>query len=174
MAEAKVGDILTRLEFYTEGNALDYQSTGRAVFVVEDGVGNLPLPAGPQGDQGPKGDPGGKLTPDLILQEVSDGAALTKLQSRSATWRTGNINMDGYFAINEPTGSGFFYTRGGWAIYRDVFGANTEITPGEFDLPVQFNNVSEVPPTPASGVVMYAEAGDLKVKKADGTVVKIA
>lgn len=174
MAEAKVGDILTRLEFYTEGDALDFQKTGRAVFVVEDGVAELPLPAGPQGEQGEPGEPGGKLAPDLILQETTDGLALSKLQDRSATWRTGNIDMNGYFAINEPTGSGFFYTRGGWAIYRDVFGANTEISPGEFDMPVQFNNVEEAPPAPASGVTLFAESDSLKVIKPDGTVVVIA
>jgi hypothetical protein len=37
MAESKIGDITTRLAFYTEGDALDFQKTGRAVLVVEDG-----------------------------------------------------------------------------------------------------------------------------------------
>lgn len=173
MAEATVGDILARLEFKTEGDALDFQKTGRAVFVVEDSIGNLPLPAGEKGDDGEKGDPGGKLSPDLILQETTDGLALQKLQERSATWRGGSIDMNGYFAINEPTNSGFFYTRGGWAIYRDVFGANTEITPGEFTLPVTFNNVSEAPEAPSSGVVLYAEGDSLKLKKPNGSVVTL-
>lgn len=168
-----VNDFLVRLEVHTEGDGLDFQETGRGVFVVEDGVGNMPLPRGEKGETGEKGDPGGRLTPQLIMQEVSDGAALTKLQERSQTWRTGNVNRDGYFAINQPTGSGFFYTRGGWVIYRDVFGANSEVVAGEFDLPVTFANASEEPEAPSSGVTMYAQGNELKIKKPNGTVVTL-
>lgn len=173
MAESTVGELIARLEFKTEGDALDFQRTGRAVFVVEDGVGHLPLPAGPRGTPGPKGDPGSRLTPNLIMQELTDGAALTKLQTLSQNWRNGEINRDGYFAINEPTGTGFFYTRGGWTTYRDVFGANSEIAPGEFELPVFFKNLASEPPAQAGGVTLFSQGNLLKIKKPDGTVVTL-
>lgn len=174
MAEAKVGDILTRLEFYTESDALDFQKTGRLVIVAEDGVAELPLPKGPQGDDGPRGPSGSSLRPDLVLDEETDGEALTKLQERSVTWRTGSVDRDGYFAINKPTGSGFFYSRGGWTVLRDIFGGSSEIVAGEFTFPVFYRNVEAPPATPIGGVVVYSEAGSLKAKKPDGTVVTLA
>ncbi len=174
MAEAKVGDILTRLEFYQEDDPLDFQRTGRAVLVVEDGVAELPLPAGKQGEPGPRGVSGSSLRPDLVLDEATDGEALDVLQARSTTWRTGGIERDGYFALNKPTKSGFFYTRGGWSIIRDVFGGQSEIVAGEFTFPVKFEDVLVEPTTPVGGVTLFSQTGSLKVKKPDGTVVTLA
>lgn len=174
MAEAKVGDILTRLEFYTEGDALDFQQTGRLVIVAEDGVAELPLPKGPPGETGPRGPSGSSLRPDLVLDESTDGNALQRLQERSTTWRTGTVDREGYFAINKPTGSGFFYSRGGWTVLRDIFGGNSEIVAGEFTFPVFYRNVDAEPATPIGGVAVYAEGDSLKAKKPDGTVVTLA
>lgn len=174
MAESKIGDITTRLTFYTESDALDFQKTGRAVLVVEDGVAELPLPAGGKGDPGPRGEPGSSLRPDLILDETTDSAALDVLQRYSSSWRAAGTDRDGFFAINKPTKSGFFYSRSGWAVMRDIFGSNSEIIAGEFTLPTYFRNVKAAPETPSDGVVVYCEGNTLKAKKTDGTVVEIA
>lgn len=174
MAEAKVGDILARLEFYTEGDALDFQNTGRLVIVAEDGVAEIPLPTGPRGKEGPRGPAGTTLIPQLILDEPTDGQALDRLQARSTTWRTGSIDRDGYFAINKATMTGFMYTRGGWSLIRNIFGGQGEIVAGEFNLPVTYNNVESEPSTPIGGVTVYAQGGVLKAKKPDGTVVTLA
>lgn len=174
MAESKIGDITTRLAFYTEGDALDFQKTGRAVLVVEDGVAELPLPAGKQGNPGPKGDPGSSLRPDLILDETTDSAALGVLQRYSSAWRAAGTDREGFFAINKPTKSGFFYSRSGWTVMRDIFGGSSELVAGEFTLPAYFRNVAAAPEAPADGVVLYSEDNKLKVKKTDGTVVELA
>lgn len=166
----KIGDILVRLEFYSEGDALDFKNTGRAVLLVEDGVASLPLPRGDKGEKGDKGDPGGKLTPDLITDEPTDSEALAKLQARSEGWRQKNSYPNGFFAINKQTRSGFFWTRGGWVVLPDVFGANSEIAPGEFSKPVHFKPVPLEPSNPKEGAVMYFHNGELKVRKQDGTV----
>ena len=169
----KIGDFLVRLDFYSEADALDFEKTGRAVLVVEDGLANMPLPKGDKGKKGDRGEPGSSLRPDLILDEPTDSLALEKLQERSVTWRTGDIDRDGYFALNKPTKSGFFYTRGGWAVIRDVFGGQSEIVAGEFTMPTTFTNVPTEPPAPINGVTLFAQAGSLKLKKSNGTVVTI-
>lgn len=174
MAESKIGDITTRLVFYSESDALDFKKTGRAVLVVEDGVAELPLPAGEDGKPGPAGPKGDPLRPDLVLDETTDSAALAVLQQRSSTWRTTGVDRTGFFALNKPTKSGFFYSRSGWSVIRDIFGGASEITAGEFLMPTYFRNVDAEPEAPADGCVVYSSNNELKVKKADGTVVKLA
>lgn len=165
-----IGDILVRLSFFNEGDALDFKNTGRAVLVVEDGVAELPLPKGEQGPAGERGPAGAPLRPDIILDEKDDSMALEKLKSRGAEFRAKGVGYQGYFALNKPTMSAFFYTRGGWVVVRDIFGGRTEITAGEFSLPVKVNFVEEEPPTPIGGITLFAHNGELKIKKPDGSV----
>lgn len=50
--ERKYSEVLARLKFTTESDALDFQRTGRMPVIVEDGMLDIPLPAGPQGPPG--------------------------------------------------------------------------------------------------------------------------
>lgn len=170
---ATVSDIAARLVFTMDGDALDFEKTGRGVIVVEDNRADIPLPQGPKGDQGDPGEPG-RMVVSLVLDETTDSAALEVLKRRSATWSTLNQDRIGYFAINAPTRSGFFYTRGGWVIIRNIFGTGSEITPGEFVQPVTYANVSSEPAPTAEGVVVYSFRGRLKAVRPDGTRVTIA
>ena len=170
---ATVSDIAARLVFTMDGDALDFEKTGRGVIVVEDNSANIPLPQGPKGDPGDPGQPG-RMVVSLVLDEVTDSAALEVLKRRSATWSTLDQDRIGYFAINEPTRSGFFYTRGGWVIIRNIFGSGAEIAPGEFSQPVTYTNVDSEPGPTATGVVVYSFEGRLKAVRPDGTRVTIA
>ncbi|ATW58632.1 hypothetical protein SEA_ZION_35 [Corynebacterium phage Zion] len=170
---ATVNDIAARLVFTMDGDALDFEKTGRGVIVVEDNEADIPLPKGPKGDPGDPGEPG-RMVVSLVLDETTDSAALEVLKRRSATWSTLNQDYVGYFAINEPTRSGFFYTRGGWVIIRNIFGTGAEIAPGEFSQPVTYANVSSEPASTEAGVVVYSFEGSLKAVRPDGTRVTIA
>lgn len=170
---ATVSDIAARLVFTMDGDALDFEKTGRGVIVVEDSSANIPLPQGPKGDTGDPGQPG-RMVVSLVLDETTDSAALEVLKRRSATWSTLDQNRVGYFAINEPTRSGFFYTRGGWVIIRNIFGTGAEIAPGEFSQPVTYANLESEPAPTEVGVVVYAFEGGLKAVRPDGTRVTIA
>lgn len=161
-----LSDLLVRLRFYTEGDGLDFEKTRRAAFVVEDGYGELPLPSGQKGDKGDTGDPGPALYPDLVMGG-SDSEALKALQKRSTAWKT-DPTESRFFVINRDTKTGFFYTRGGWTIIRNLFGANSEITPGEFQQPVTYKNVATEPEKPVDGVVVFAQGGKLFMKNPAG------
>lgn len=174
MSEATVGDIIARFRWMSESDALDFEKTGRMVLVVEDGVMQVPLPRGKQGDAGPSGPRGSSLRPDLVLDEETDGAALLKLQERSVGWRNAGQDRENYFAINKPTLTGFFYTRGGWVTIRNLFGGQGENVASEYDLPVTLRNVDVEPETPDSGVRLFCQGDTLKAKKIDGSVVDIA
>ena len=50
----QVSDIVARLTFTMDGDALDFAKTGRGVLVVEDRHANIPLPKGDKGDPGPE------------------------------------------------------------------------------------------------------------------------
>lgn len=169
---ANVRDLLVRLKFHTEGDGLDFERTGRAAFVVEDGFGELPLPSGQKGDKGDKGDPGEPLYPDLVIGGT-DNDALKELQKRSAAWRI-DPTRDRFFAINRDTKSGFMYTRGGWTIIRNLFSGTSEITAGEFTKPVKLSNVNSEPAKPENGVVLFAQDNKLYAKLPDGTKKQIA
>lgn len=162
---ATVSDIAARLVFTMDGDALDFEKTGRGVIVVEDNRADIPLPRGPKGDKGDPGEPG-RMVVSLVLDETTDSAALEVLKRRSATWSTLNQDRIGYFAINEPTRSGFFYTRGGWVIIRNIFGTGAH--------PVTYTNVSSEPAPTEEGVVVYSFGGRLKAVRPDGTRVTIA
>lgn len=162
---ATVSDIAARLVFTMDGDALDFEKTGRGVIVIEDNRADIPLPRGPKGDKGDPGEPG-RMVVSLVLDETTDSAALEVLKRRSATWSTLNQDRIGYFAINEPTRSGFFYTRGGWVIIRNIFGTGVH--------PVTYTNVSSEPAPTEEGVVVYSFGGRLKAVRPDGTRVTIA
>lgn len=173
MAEKKVGDVLARFTYMTEDDVLDFQRTGRLVLVAEDSMMELPLPRGKAGEPGPPGKPGGPLRPDLGLSEPTDGEALEKLQSLSRGWRSAGRDRENYFAYNIPTRSGFFYTRGGWIIARDVFGVSSEIVVQETRLPLTLLDVAETPSAPEEGVTLFSEGGVLKKITSDGTVSEV-
>lgn len=163
-------DIILRLKVSSESDALDFEKTGRMAIVVEDGDATLPLPKGDPGPQGPAGPRGGKMIPDLVLDESTDSEALAKLKTRSRAWTTAGEDRDQYFALNKATKTAFFFTRGGWVTVRDVFGGSTEVVAAEMTLPMKFSNVTSAPPTPSDGVVLYAEGNQLKMKNPSGTV----
>lgn len=169
----QVSDIVARLTFTMDGDALDFAKTGRGVLVVEDRHASIPLP---KGDKGDKGDPGkpGHMRVDLVTDETTDVKALEVLKRRSATWSALDQDRVGYFALNEPTRSGFFFTRGGWVLVRDVFGSSSEIAPGEFSQPVLYANVAAHPTASAEGVQVYSLAGRLYALRPDGTRVTLA
>lgn len=166
----KIGDFLVRLDVYSEADPLDFRNTHRGVFIVEDGVAELPLPKGDKGEQGDKGDPGPPLRPDLVLDETTDGKALTKLQERSGAWRRNGMVKKGFFALNKQTKTGFFYSRGGWVTIPDIFSGAAELSPAEYNLPVKFTNVTVEPATPTDGIILYAQNNQLKMKTPSGTV----
>lgn len=168
--ESTIGDLVARFTYMTEADALDFEKTGRLVLVAEDGFMNHPLPSGKQGEQGEPGPPGPPLRPDLVLDEATDGEALAKLQERSVGWRNAGITEQRYFAINKPTKSGFFYTRGGWVIIRDIFGGNSEISAAHFTMPVTFDEVETPPPAPTSGITLFAHEGLLKTISPTGEI----
>lgn len=169
----QVSDIVARLTFTMDGDALDFAKTGRGVLVVEDRHANIPLPKGDKGDPGEPGKPG-SLRVDLVIKETTDAQALEVLKRRSATWSALDQNRVGYFALNEPTRSGFFFTRGGWVLVRDVFGSGSELAPGEFSQPVLYANVADHPTASAEGVQVYSLAGRLYALRPDGTRVTLA
>lgn len=169
----QISDIITRLTFTMDGDALDFAKTGRGVLVVEDRHANLPLPKGDKGDKGDPGSPG-NLKVDLVLSEKTDSDALVALRARSTGWTALDNSKIGFFALNEPTRSGFFFSRGGWVIVRDVFGASSEIAPGEHTQPVLHKNVANHPSPSAEGVKVYSLAGRLYALRPDGTRVTLA
>ena len=168
--ESTIGDLIARFTYMTEADALDFEKTGRLVLVAEDGFMNHPLPRGKQGDPGEPGPPGPPLRPDLVLDEVTDAEALAKLQERSVTWRNAGITDQRYFAINKTTKSGFFYTRGGWVIIRDIFGGSSEISAAHFTMPVTFDEVDVPPSAPSSGITLFAHEGSLKTISPTGEI----
>lgn len=161
-----LSDLLVRLRFHTEGDGLDFEKTRRAAFVVEDGYGELPLPSGQKGEKGDTGDPGPALYPDLVMGG-SDNDVLKALQKRASAWKT-DPTVNRFFVINRDTKTGFFYTRGGWTIIRNLFGTSSEITPGEFQQPVTIKNVATEPEKPTDGVVLFAQGGKLFMKNPAG------
>ena len=161
----QVSDIAARLVFTMDGDALDFAKTGRGVLVVEDQAATIPLP---KGDKGDKGDPG-NLRVDLVLNEPTDSDALSVLRRRSVSWTALDSSKVGYFALNEPTRTGFFFSRGGWVAVRDVFGSSSEITPGEFHLPVIYQDLPDHPLPNPKGVTVYSLGGRLFALRADGT-----
>lgn len=169
----QVSDIVARLTFTMDGDALDFAKTGRGVLVVEDRHASIPLPKGDKGDPGEPGKPG-RMRVDLVVDETTDAKALEVLKRRSASWSALDQEKVGYFALNEPTRSGFFFTRGGWVIVRDVFGTGSEIAPGEFSQPVLYANVAAHPTASAEGVQVYSLAGRLYALRPDGTRVTLA
>lgn len=162
-------DIILRLQVSSESDALDFEKTGRMPIIVEDGQANLPLPKGDKGDKGDPGPRGGKMVPDLVLDESTDSAALEKLKLRSRAWVTAGEERNEYFAINKKTKTGFMFTRGGWVTIRDIFGGATEVVPAELTLPLLIKNGAP-PGKPTDGVYLYAEGGQLKMKNPAGTV----
>ncbi|MDD2326589.1 MAG: hypothetical protein PHW63_11465 [Alphaproteobacteria bacterium] len=169
----QVSEIAARLVFTMDGDALDFAKTGRGVLVVEDNAASLPLPKGDKGDRGDKGDPG-NLKVDLVLDEVTDSAALAVLRTRSVNWTALDESKIGFFALNEPTRTGFFFSRAGWVTVRDVFGANSEITPGEFTRPVLYKDREQHPTASVGGVTVYSLGGRLYALRPDGTRVTLA
>lgn len=167
---ATVRDLVARLEFTTEADALDFLQTGRMALLMEDNQLNIPLPTGPKGEQGPPGPAGKPLRPDIVIDEPTDLQAMEKLRAQARQLKALNQEVNGYFAINKPTKTGFFYTRGGWVTIESLFGGSSEVVPGKFTLPVYFESVAE-PQPPASGCVMYFHDNKLKIRKSNGAVV---
>lgn len=163
-----IQDVLVRLTAFDESDPLDFKNKRRAVFVIEDGMANLPLPKGDKGDKGDAGPKGDPLKPDLIIDYPTDSEALAYLGTRTTGW---DSSKTGYFVINKTTKSGFFWQNGGWAVIPSLF---TSSAAGEFTIPTLFRNVASAPATPSTGVVVYAEGNSLKAKKSDGTVVTLA
>ena len=80
---ATVRDLVARLEFTTEADALDFLQTGRMALLMEDNQLNIPLPTGPKGEQGPPGPAGKPLRPDIVIDEPTDLQAMEKLRAQA-------------------------------------------------------------------------------------------
>lgn len=173
---ATIKDILVRLKFYDEGDPFGLEETGRTFLVVEDSQAELELPRGKRGSQGKQGLPGAPLSPDRVLEYETEGEVQAELRRLSGAWKTDGNASDkrGFFIINAPTKSGYFYALQGWVFIPDIFGSSRELTSGLFTKPVTFMDVNVEPASPVGGVTVYAQGGVLKAKKEDGSVVELA
>ncbi|MFJ8386227.1 hypothetical protein ACIQ9Q_17215 [Streptomyces sp. NPDC094438] len=149
-------------------------------------------PAGPQGAKGDKGDPGngsvnsvnGKLGPDVVLSAADvkavantgdysrmDGMLHVVYAGTSAdTFKVTNADQSRFTAINKDAQLISSET----ATLSDlrIGGYNASFGGGSGGV-IAFNNAASVPTGSPAGALLYAEGGALKVRQADGTVVRI-
>ena len=103
-----------------DGDDLDWESERRAFIEVTDGTGELFLPRGPQGPPGESGAPGPSLTPDLVIDELTDARAMAALPP--------NLRQSerGFCVINQPTRTAFFWTGKAWVAVSEALGLKGE------------------------------------------------
>ncbi|AXH49777.1 minor tail protein [Gordonia phage Pleakley] len=118
-----VKEAIVKLILRWDGDAMDYESERRAIIEVTNGVGELLLPRGRQGDKGLDGEPGPKLAPDLIVNYADDGVAHANLPSGLAD------GDRGYVVLNDTTKTAFFWNGEDWTVVHDVVGLQGEMGP---------------------------------------------
>lgn len=112
-----IGQAVARLILRWDGDAMDYESERRAIIEVTNGVGELFLPRGRQGEKGLDGEPGPGMSPDALFEYATDELAIQNLPA-------GFGPLDrGYMILNGPTRTGFFWSGVNWLPVQDVVGA---------------------------------------------------
>ena len=111
-----IREAIAQLRLRWDGDVMDYESERRAIIEVTNGVGELLLPRGRDGDKGANGEPGPKLAPDLVVEFADDTDAYNDLP-------TGLTDIDrGYVVLNDTTKTAFFWNGEAWTIVHDVVG----------------------------------------------------
>ena len=99
MAET-IKEAIASLILRWDGDALDYESERRAIIEVTNGIGELELPRGPQGEKGLDGEMGPGFSIDAVIDYPTDLEAQTHLP-------TGLGPLDrGYWVLNDATNTG--------------------------------------------------------------------
>lgn len=106
-----------------DGDVLDYASTRRAIIEVTNGVGELLLPQGRQGDPGLDGEPGPSLSPDTVITYANDALAEAALPTD-----LGPLDR-GYCVLNDTTKTAFFWSGTDWLLVHDAVGLQGPIGP---------------------------------------------
>ena len=114
---------IAKLILRWDGDAMDYESERRAIIEVTNGVGELTLPRGPQGEKGLDGEPGPGLAPDAVLDYPTDAEAQTHLPSG-----LGPLDR-GYCVINDGTKTAFFWSGSAWLPVTDAVGLEGPLGP---------------------------------------------
>lgn len=116
-----IKEAIAQLRLRWDGDAMDYESERRAIIEVTNGVGELLLPRGRQGDPGQDGEPGPGLAPDLVVSEANDANVVLP---------TGLAEGDrGYVVLNDTTNTAFFWNGENWKAVHDAVGMQGDIGP---------------------------------------------
>lgn len=116
MADPTINQAVAKLILRWDGDATDWESERRAIIEVTNGVGELFLPRGRQGEKGLDGEPGPGLAPDVVIDYPTDAEAMTHLP-------TGLGPLDrGYCVINDATKTAFFWSGTVWLPVTDSVG----------------------------------------------------
>ena len=122
MAET-IKEAIASLILRWDGDALDYESERRAIIEVTNGIGELELPRGPQGEKGLDGEMGPGFSIDAVIDYPTDLEAQTHLP-------TGLGPLDrGYWVLNDATNTGFVWSGTAWLTLSDVIGAQGPLGP---------------------------------------------
>jgi len=123
MTSPTIQQAIAKLILRWDGDAMDYESERRAIIEVTNGVGELTLPRGPQGEKGVDGEPGPGLAPDAVIEYATDAEAQTHLP-------TGLGPLDrGYCVLNDTTKTAFFWSGSAWLPVTDVVGLEGPMGP---------------------------------------------
>lgn len=123
MTSPTVNEAIAQLVLRWDGDAMDYEAERRAIIEVTNGVGELHLPRGLQGEKGMDGEPGPGLAPDAVIEFASDTDAMASLPDD-----LGPLDR-GYMVLNDTTKTGFFWSGTSWLPVHDVVGLEGPIGP---------------------------------------------
>ncbi|QXN74427.1 hypothetical protein SEA_FLOAT294_44 [Gordonia phage Float294] len=118
-----IKEAIVQLRLRWDGDVMDFESERRAIIEVTNGVGELLLPRGRQGDPGNDGEPGPKLAPDVLINEANDADVTAQLPQGLAD------GDRGYVVLNDITKTAWFWSGTEWIIVHDVVGLQGEIGP---------------------------------------------
>lgn len=113
---ADIRTALATLVLRWDGDDLDWESERRAMIEVTNGVGELTLPRGDQGDKGDDGAPGPGLAPDQVTEYATDELAIANLPG------TFGAADRGFCSLNNPTKTAFFWSGTAWLAVQDAVG----------------------------------------------------
>ncbi|ATN89566.1 minor tail protein [Gordonia phage Bonum] len=118
-----IKEAIVQLILRWDGDAMDYESERRAIIEVTNGVGELLLPRGRQGEPGKDGEPGPKLAPDVVLSQANDSDITPLLPQDLAE------GDRGYVVLNDTTNTAWFWNGEEWRIVHDVVGMQGDTGP---------------------------------------------